>query len=273
MQNFRKWPTNYRIWIILLLLIVLIHSFSKGYVEFCEATDIKMGPWLFVFLFNQTLVKILFFLPLFLIFCDAPFVDANQPYVIIRSKRIAWNAGQVFYIILSTGIYFLAILSLSVILNLPQIEFMGGWGTVFNTLGGSDAARALALKSVFVSDRTLYYFSPYQAVWFTFLLTWLSGIFLGLTTYALNFASNAKSVGIAFSAFFLLLDAGFGENPDIFRVSPISWSVLEHIDIGNLTSFPSIRYIYAGFSVVIAALIAITFFVSKRQSINVSAPV
>jgi hypothetical protein len=273
LRNFRKWATNYRIWTVALLAIILTHSFSKGYTEFCTSVGMKITPWIFVFLFAQRIMKILFFLPLILVLCDAPFISDDHPYLLMRSKRLAWGTGQILYVLIATGLYFLFIFLLSVLLNLPWIEFSAGWGKVFGTLGGTNAAQAMELSPVFVNQRTLHYFVPVQAAYFTFALSWASGVFLGLLIYALNSITNNKGIGVAAACFFLVFDAAFSKYPVACRFSPVTWSTLSLIDIGNTTDYPSIRYIVFGYGFLILLLIGISIFANLKQEIHVRAPV
>jgi hypothetical protein len=184
LQNFRKWQVDYRVWIIAILLFMFTQIFTKEIIEFSKAINIEVTPWIFPFLFTQKFVKLLFFFPLILLFCDAPFIDDNQAYVIARSGRIPWSIGQIAYIIIASSIYFLFLLFLTIIINISHIQFTSSWGKVLGTLANTNASSVIGLKT-FVSRNILYYFTPLQAMWFTFFLSWLVGIVLGLVTMSL----------------------------------------------------------------------------------------
>ena len=113
-----------------------------------------------------------------LLFCDAPFIDDNQAYVIARSGRIPWSIGQIAYIIIASSIYFLFLLFLTIIINISHIQFTSSWGKVLGTLANTNASSVIGLTT-FVSRNILYYFTPLQEMWFTFFLSWLVGVVLG----------------------------------------------------------------------------------------------
>lgn len=75
LQNFRKWKYDCRIWIALFIVLIFIHSLTKGLSDICDYTGVKSSPWTFPFLYMQYYNKMLFFFPLILIFSNAPFID------------------------------------------------------------------------------------------------------------------------------------------------------------------------------------------------------
>lgn len=269
-QNIRKWRSNYRVWIIAIIVLIFTHEFTKDIASFAHQINIPVSPWIYPFLYNQKYVKLLFFFPLILLFCDAPFIDDNQPYVISRSGRKAWSIGQMGYIILSTAIYFLFLILCTLVLNIFNMDFTLEWGKVLGTLANTDASQAMGLK-IIVSSRIIFYFSPIQAMWFSFLLSWLAGVFLGLLIYAVNSLSNTRILGVLCASFFLVLDATIVNKLRWF--SPVSWCNLDQIDIGGTTQLPTITFIYTAFAIIIIGLMTLSFIVNRRQSIQVLPPV
>jgi hypothetical protein len=267
-QNFRKWPTNYRVWVITILLIMLTHNFTSEIVDFAAKQNMDVSPWIFPFLFTQKYIKLLFFFPLILLFSDAPFMDENQPYIITRSGRTPWSIGQISYLVIATVLYFLFLIFISIVINLPYIHFSMEWGKVLGTLANTNAAVEIQLKTV-ISPSTIHYFTPLQAMWFSFLLLWLSGVFLGLVIYVMNCLTNTRIVGLLVASFFLVLDATILGRPDLYRFSPVSWSNLNRIDIEGISQMPSISYIYTGYILLIGGLVITAFLVNRKQSISV----
>jgi hypothetical protein len=207
------------------------------------------------------------------LFCDAPFVDQSQPYVILRSKRVAWSLGQILYIVALSALYFLFLFLISNLFIFSHVDFsLTGWGKVLGTLANTSAAQEMGLLS-FIDSRTLYYFTPLQAVWFTFLLSWLVGVFLGLTIYLLNSATQTRIIGVLIATSFLILDSVITGIPQATWLSPVSWSTLNHVGIGAGSQYPPIGYIYGGFAVLIITLLVLSVAVNRRQDINVVQPV
>lgn len=272
MQNIRKWPTDYRVWIIAILLFILTHMFTKELVIFSEDVQIDISPWIFPFLFTQKFIKLLFFFPLILLFCNAPFIDDNQAYIILRSGRIPWSIGQVGYIIFATAIYFLFLVFLTIAINIFNLQFTSEWGKVLGTLANTNAANLVGLK-INVSSNILHYFSPLQAMWFTFLLNWLVGVLLGLIIYVFNLLSNIRMAGVLIASFLLVLDATVTGRPNLYRFSPVSWSNLDRINIEGITQMPTITYIYLLFAILIVGCILAAVLVNRKQTINFLPPV
>lgn len=271
-QNFRKWGANYRIWIIVIFAIIFTQEMTAPVLSFSRQLGIPVSPWIFPFLYGQGYVKLLFFFPLLLLYCDAPFVDENQPYIIARSGRTAWALGEIGYIVVSSALYFLFLLLLSMMMLLPNLQYTDDWGKVLGTLSKTSAYTVLGNK-IFISSQIIDYFTPPQAMWFTFFLSWLAGIFLGLLVYMLNSLTNTRVLGVLAASFFLVLDAAAkGPNP-LRWFSPVSWCALDRIDIGGVSQNPTITYIYLAFAVLILLLAGVSVFANRKQTIQVLPPV
>lgn len=95
MQNIRKWGGNRRILMCIAMTTLLVYSYTKDLSVLCNYMGQKMNPWIFPFLFAFRYMRIVFMIPVVFIFCDAPFVDTNQTYVMLRTKRNIWSMGQI----------------------------------------------------------------------------------------------------------------------------------------------------------------------------------
>lgn len=266
-NNFRKWASNYRIICIGVLLVMLVHMFTKDIRLFVADFNIKITPYIFPFFFTQKYCRLLFLFPLILLYCDAPFIDANQPYIISRSGRKLWCVGQLLYIVISSFVYFFFILLLSVLINIRYITFSMDWGKLIATFYKTSAARDAGIPLWF-SATIPEYFSPVQALCFSLLLLSLSGIFLGFLIFCLNTVAHSQAIGIIFASGFLLLDAALNGSGNLLWVSPVSWNNIGNIAIGNSLAAPNIQYIYTGYTVSILLLMTISLLFIKRKDIQ-----
>lgn len=265
LQNFRKWKYDYRIWIALLIMLIFVHSYTKGLSSFCDYVNMKSSPWIFPFLYTQYYVKLLFFFPLILIFSNAPFADNNQLYVILRSGRIKWCIAQIIYIIVTSAIYFFLIMIFSVILNIDSISFADEWGKVLNTLANTNAAEQFNVG--FKPDQNIIsLFTPIQAMWFTFLHSWVSGIILGLIIFLFNM--SFKGVGTFISSFVLVFSAIASKELSLVKFSPITWSTLNYLHIHINDKLPNYGYVSAFYAVSIFILIIVIILFSKYYNID-----
>lgn len=268
LHNFRKWSTDYRIWTIGIIMILIVHENIRNLADIGTQLGVKSTLWFYPFLYCQYHMKLIFTLPLIMIYCNAPFVDSNTTFIIIRTKKCIWTAGQVLYIILSSAVYFIFVFLCTIIISLPYAEFTFEWGKLLNTLAYSNVSSSMGYNFINVTGYVITYFTPIQAVWFTFLLSWLSGILLGLIIYCFNIMTNTKYVGIGISGFIAIFScfvAVFG-GYKLLPYSPVSWSTLNNIDIGGYTRNPSFYYcvtIYIVISLVLATLCCL-----KNKNIN-----
>ncbi|MDD2957536.1 MAG: hypothetical protein PHR92_03300 [Lachnospiraceae bacterium] len=253
MQNIRKWRTNYRIWILLILTMIFVQCYTKEISTQAMLMEMNTSPWLFPFLYTDRYIRILFMLPLLFIYCDAPFIDKNQIYLLLRCRRKSWGTGQIIYLFMTSAIYFSFVAAMTVVLNIRYIDYMNDWGKVLGTLAFSNIALVKG-TAVTISTYILTYFTPAQAMFFTWLLSVLCGGVLGLIIYACNILSKTKGTGIAATGFLIILSAAVAGNERAQWFSPVSWTTLNKLDVGELTHYPTITYVLAAYTAMIIIL-------------------
>lgn len=89
-----------------------------------------------------------------LLFCDAPFIDSEQPYIVLRSGRKKWVAGQIAYIAISSALFTLFLYLLTLLLLLPWLEFSTEWGKAIGTLAQTTTGYDLGITITF--DRYIF---------------------------------------------------------------------------------------------------------------------
>lgn len=265
LQNFRKWKYDCRIWIAVFIVLIFIHSFTKGLSDFCDYTGVKSSPWIFPFLYMQYYNKMLFFFPLILIFSNAPFIDKNQLYVLVRAGRSKWCIGQMCYIFIASALYFALVMIFSIVLNIDCIEFTDEWGKVLNTLANTNMGTQFHIG--FSPDRNVInMFSPLGAMWFTFLHSWISGVILGMETFLFNM--KMKGSGTFLASFLLVFSAVASKQISLVNMSPISWSTLNYIQLKSNDGLPSYGYITAFYMIMLLVLFVIILFSSKKYNFD-----
>lgn len=245
-QNIRKWNSDYKIWLIAALLFLLVCDNSRNLAACAEQFGTRQTLWSFPFLYQQYHMKLIFMMPLMILFSNAPFVDENNLFLIARTGKIKWLFGQMLYTILLSGVYFIFIFLCTLITALPDAEFTLEWGKLMNTLAYSMGETG---NSPFfeVSSMVTTFFTPLQAVWFTFLLSWLCGSMLGMLILCINMISGKKYLGmtianilVVFSCFVsmaLLFNTDF-----LLPFTPVSWITLSNVDVGGYTIYPNFYY-------------------------------
>ena len=100
-RNIRKWPNNPRILTIIIFLVITILWCVLPIRAFLRDVGIAISPWLFPFISTDLYTQVAIILCSVFLFSDAPFIDGSAPYVIIRSGRHLWAAGQILYIFMN----------------------------------------------------------------------------------------------------------------------------------------------------------------------------
>lgn len=267
-QNLRKWASDYRMWTIAALLVIMVQIYVDDMQKVAELLGTKVSMWIFPFLYVQYHTKVIFTLPVVLMFCNAPFTDKNQVFVYTRTSRAKWLWGQVLYIFIASALYYLFILFLTFISTIFIAEPSLEWGKTLNMVAYSNVAGRVETVFLIVPGRVLEFFTPVQATFFTFLTSWLSAAMLGLIVFFFNLMTGTRFIGIITSSVFVvwtvLVDMGGWIS--YMRFSPISWNTLNNIDVGKTTPYPSFTYcmcVYAGVLVVLT--VGILLFGRKKN--------
>ncbi len=269
-QNFRKWATDYRMWITAVLLIVMTIIFADDLRKNAAALNSDVSIWIFPFLYISRYMKLVFTLPVVLMFCNAPFIDKNQTFVMMRTSRLKWLCGQVLYIIIASAVYYLFIFLVSVLSTMFIADFSLDWGGTFYSLANG-VKQPEGVMRVETPKIIIEYFTPIQACFFTFLLSWLSGIFLGMIIFFFNLVTQNRYIGIVLSFAFVVWAFMVKETFGLGRyrkLSPISWNTLDNIDIGGLTPYPTFPYCVCVYSVSILLLIIGVFVFGRKKSLD-----
>jgi hypothetical protein len=272
-QNFRKWVLNPRLYMIVLLLIAFFHMVITPYVHFSELVKVPIGVWLFPHITDNLYVRMMLLLGIVLLFCDAPFIDETQPYVIARAGRQRWLAGQVLYVMIGAAVYFLFAIAASIIYLLPNINFGSGWGKVLSTLAQTDAGSQYNAQ---VSNTILSTYTPIGAMIWSFLLAWLVGVFLGLLILALNMYFK-RSVGVVVATL-LVFSTGIsyffgGLLGGVYYFFPTTWVSLSILDATGTQKNPSVLFAVGALLIMSAVLVAVSIYAMRKKEINVLPPV
>lgn len=270
-QNLRKWATDYRMWTIAALLIIMVQIYVDDTQKVAELLGTSVSIWIFPFLYVQFHTKVIFTLPVVLMFCNAPFTDKNQMFVYTRTSRAKWLWGQVLYIFIASAVYYLFILFLTFISTIFIADLSFEWGKTLYMIANSGIAAKAETFFLDVPNIILEYYSPIKATFFTLLTSWLSAVLLGLTVFFCNLISSTRFIGIIFSSALvvwtvLVENGGFVE---FLRFSPISWNTLNNIDAGKMTPNPSFGYCMCVYTGLIAALIIAILIFGRKKSLDV----
>lgn len=184
--------TDCRMWIILAAAWIFIFTYEKDIFTYAASINESVTPWLFPFLNGQKFMRVILLLGPVLMFCSAPFTSSAQISLIIRAGRKACIIGNMMYIAACSVLYYAALVVFSILPFVFGFDWSLEWGKALGTLSAYPDENVIAI----ISSKILTYFSPLQAIWFTFLLAVINSIFLGFLIYAFNSVTKTKTVGI-----------------------------------------------------------------------------
>ena len=147
LQNIRKWSEDYRIWTIAVLVIILCFDSVRIMNTIAAALGNSSSLWIYPFAYSQYHMKLLYSLPIILMFCNAPFIDSNKLMILTRIGGRRYLAGQIGYIILASLAYYGFVFLCTIVIFLPVVEFSADWGDAIYTLAFSDRIKGRAVLS------------------------------------------------------------------------------------------------------------------------------
>lgn len=273
--NFRKCFSSTRVLIILLLIIMMVYNYISGVRSFCNAMNVSVTPWSLPFFMTNFNSLIIIMLGFVFLNCDAPFMDEQQPYLILRTNRKILAVAQILYVFMSSLVYSVFVFVLTVICSLPRVEFSMKWGKVFKTLAATDAGSQFNIV-LYVPESLVIHYSPIEAMAKQLLLLWLVGCFLGLLVFALNM-HFPRAIGISCASLLTFLDmfADFyrrshGYSGDqIYYFSPVSWVNLTIFQNKPSELLPPFTYVVTALILLIAILIVSIFISFRKKTIEV----
>lgn len=273
-QNLRKWQTDQRVWVIGALLAIMVWIYVDDMRKLSAELGGDMPIWIFPFLYQQFHTKLIYTLPLVLLFCNAPFTDQNQIFVYMRTGRAKWLCGQLLYIITASALYYIFILAvslLSAIISGGGSPDLNNWGNTLKTLANTNAAQVLQHPFIEVSYTVVKFFTPLQAVWFTFLLSWINAVNVGLIIFLFNLASGSRFLGVLISSAMIVFSAVTDDYvlPQALPYSPVSWITLNNIDVGRTTNNPTFTYCILVYLILMAILAAAIFILGIGKSLDI----
>lgn len=268
LHNFKKWTVNPRMYILLLMLVMYLYSRLSTINDFCAAFDYKIAPHILPFLMDEGNAVMLIMLGAVLLFCDAPFIESEQPYIIMRAGRRAWLCGQFVYILLASALYFLVVALLCMVILLPNLEFTAGWGKVINTFSQTTVAAQHRITIPFARAITNR-FVPLEAVVRCFLNSWLVASMLGALMFFVNLNISRTAGAVSGAGLVLWNMVTYKTNPVAVNFSPVSWVSLSRMDYDGSTAYPSNAYIWCLLVGLLLALIFCTWLTMRRRNIDV----
>lgn len=190
--SFRRILYMPRFYIAFLWLLFLYFPLMNAVRSFSAAVGIGMAPWMFPFLTDDSGSQLFIILGALLLFCDAPFLNQNSSWQILRAGRKNWFWGNMAYIWLLSLVYAAILSLLPVLLMIPHLEWTAEWGKVLGTLAQTNA---LGIR---LNYTIMAHYTPAAAMLLTLAAVWLNTVLIGMINFTLNLLVK-KGIGAAVS--------------------------------------------------------------------------
>ena len=242
--SLKKTFTSSKVYIVIILSFMYVQFMVNPVKIFAENVQIGVTPYLFPFLLTSNYSVKIFLLLVILLFCNAPFMDEAQLYILVRTGRRRWCVGQMLYIVMLSGFYTLLLILFTMIAVIPELSLETGWGKVINTFAQTGIAPSHGIPISFDYSIILKY-EPITAMILEGFLCWLLFILFGNLIFAINmqiskFMGNTIAVVLIF---FQMISEEV--SPILTYFSPASWVSFSFLDLNNTNQYPGINYALA----------------------------
>lgn len=272
-ENFKRWLTNPRIYVLFVLIYLMQDSMMIGSVRrFARDMNIPVAPWIYPFLPSDWYICMLEALGAVFLFCDVPVINKGTPYVFIRSGQRAWINGQILYIITAAFLYQFVFMLTGILLLAPRLELTLNWGKTLGTLAQTNMGyekHGIGLSGAIVRQLT-----PIRAMFLSFGIRWMVTTLLGMFLLCINLFLPRICGTILGGLVALLHPLAINFSGTIlFFLSPSSWTALQYVNIGgaqelgSVSIFPSLSYIWAVGIGAITILVVICKWGFRKRSI------
>lgn len=266
--NLLQWRNDPKFLFIFFFLILTMGEMTGNFAaKAAELGDYRFPPFLFAFIPSSvTDFSTPVMLAFVLLIADAPFRNRQQRFVLLRTGKFAWAAGQILYLGFASFLFVFLLWVLSWIFLLPKLEWgTTEWGQVWNTLAHTNQSGCGisfgGMKNTGPIEMTL---------WVAWVMFWVCFL-LGLTMMACNLWLK-KGIGTVvvscavIAPFFVNF---FAYKPSAIKmmlwISPVSWmdrSVMGHTN-QNLPS-----YTFGAVAPVVLCLLLIAFLLGTIHKCN-----
>lgn len=246
-QNFRKWIGNPRYYILFLFVITNFWHQMDGMLSQAKKIGSAFNAYsLFPILYSNSIGmgRLILNAGILFLFCDAPFIDRNQQFVITRSGKKIFGFAQIVYIILGAAVYTFVLAIFPCIFTYGYIGIANEWGTLMRTISLSNYP---ILGNIAVDSRMLQLFSAKQAFLLEISMFFLVSVMLGLVVYLFNLLFY-RLTGIIVAGALMLLGVLPYYFPIklqwVYWVSPVSFAEINHLNITGSTGYPPVWYAF-----------------------------
>ncbi len=264
--NLYKHIGSVNFWTPFILALAAVYEEAHPLGELGAKYSIPVNGFSAAFILTSEYTVFILFLGIFIMFCDLPFKDNQQMFLLSRSGKRTWIFSQVLYVIFVSFAYMAFIFVCFCAFMLPNLAFdAGNWGKIIKSAAATNIGSEVGLRFT-VMPSVLNDFTPLGGFLFAFGTAFAVAVILGLIMLGLNMIVKRNS-GIIVSAglIFFFMFTNYLGGALIYYFSPLSWCSLKSADKQGITAFPDVSWIIAVLCIAFAVEIAALYiFGSKR---------
>lgn len=257
----------------LVLFIILFVAFDSFYVELdyaCKILDYPCSFWYFLNIMTNHFMCGAIGLSAVYLFSNAPYLNRNGMYQMIRQGKYKWLLSQLGSIILS-GFSFTAVLFFTGwIRMLPHMDWTLSWGRMMKTLAVTNAASQLNVTFV-LKPSFMQSMEAWQAGLLAFMLDSFVFILIGFLLLAIGLLCNRMTAliftGILAIVPFVTNSWNLSRHLMINLFSPVSWLQTGLFYTENMTyaEMPPVLWIWGMLAVYLALAVVLALLAAKRN--------
>ena len=257
----------------LVLFVILWIAFDSFYAEIdyaCKVLDYPCSFWYFLNVMTNHFMCGAIGLSAVYLFSNAPYLNRNGMYQMIRQGKYKWLLSQLGSIILS-GFSFTAVLFFTGwIRMLPHMDWTLSWGRMMKTLAVTNAASQLNVTFV-LKPSFMQSMEAWQAGLWAFMLDSFVFILIGFLLLAIGLLFNRMAAliftGILAIVPFVANSWNLSRHLMINLFSPVSWlqTGLFYTENMMYAEMPPVLWIWGMLSVYLALAVFLALLGVKRN--------
>ncbi len=207
--NLYKHISSVNFWTPFILALAAIYEITHPLGELGSKYSIPVNGFSAAFVWTDRLTVFILFLGIFIMFCDLPFKDNQQMFLLSRSGKRTWIFSQVLYVLFMSFVYMIFILLCFCAFLMPNIAFDGGsWGKIIKSVASANLGGSVGLR-IKTSPNVLTDFTPIEGFLYSFGTAFGTAVILGLIMLSLNLTVKHNSGTIASGGLIFLFMFGY----------------------------------------------------------------
>ena len=250
-QNIKNRLFSFRFFTLVFMLIFILDMFLGGFRDNVRLMEMRANVAVLPFLQSRDFFMKLVLLCVVYFYSDAPFMERDQLFALIRLGKGRWGRRNLAYIMGSAFLLAGLLMVLSVLEVLQVGTFSASWDPVYKTLALTEGN---GLMDFAVDYQVMKDYSPVMLLLLVFVVDWLVFAMLGLVMYALSLMGYRTAAAAAGVLLTFLPSIDLMLPVSLVYFSPVSWVDCGNWRVGYDNGKPDLAYILVALCFVVFLL-------------------